>query len=68
MIKKTTYYYWTIPVDLRRLESANFTLWNGWIWIIKNSFKLSLAWFNMYDIYTMYSKRMPVRWTLVRHA
>jgi len=29
-----------------------------WIWIIKNTLELSLARFNIYNIYTMY-KRVP---------
>jgi len=38
-----------------------------WIWAMKNTLELSLARFNMYDIYIMY-KKAPVHWTLLRHA
>jgi len=41
------------PVELRRLESANVTVF-GWIWIwMINIFELSLAQFNVHDIYTV---------------
>jgi len=49
-----------LPVDLRRLESPKLALdcWilrldtQTWIWIIKNM-RLSVALFNIYDMYKM---------------
>jgi len=50
-----------LPVDLRRLESPKLALdcWilrldtRTWIWIIKNTLRLSVALFNIYDMYKM---------------
>jgi len=58
------------PVDPRRLESANLTIYadmDAWIWIweIKKILRLSVARFNTRSIYTMY-KRVPVHWTSIR--
>jgi len=38
-----------------------------WLWIIKNTLKLSVVQFHVYSIYNMY-KRVPVHWTKVRRA
>jgi hypothetical protein len=48
------------PIDLPRLESVTLYYRDArtWIWVIKNTLELSLARFNMYNIYTMY-KRVP---------
>jgi hypothetical protein len=51
------------PVGVCQL--CQLSLWVNariWIWIIKNTLKLNLAHFNMYNIHTMYRR---VHWTSV---